>query len=334
MIFRLADRDFLLSLWLIDAFCTMKRIWNILLVVVALLSVASVEAQNTQSDKRVRLADPFILLDNGTYYAYGTHYRHGIEYYISNDLKKWYYGGVALHKNNSYGEKWFWAPEVHLVDGVYYMLYTAQERTCVATSSSPTGPFVQRELKPMIDGYKNIDNTLFIDDDGTPYMFFVQVGKPFKICVAELERDLQSVKAGTITTCITPTQSWERKAGLVNEGPSVIKHKGIYYMLYSGNGYKSKQYGIGFATAKSIRGPWKKSTSNPIFQFPGDLVGVGHGAPFYDKKGNLNYVFHAHYNNEKIHPRCMYISRMSFKRKKRSNIVTISDNYLTPTFEK
>ena len=311
---------------MIGRFCEMRRVWQIAIAVVALFSVVSTTAQSTQGDKRVQLADPFILLDNGTYYAYGTHNRNGIGYYTSTDLKNWSYGGVALHKNDSYGERWFWAPEVHLVDGVYYMFYTAEERTCVATSDSPTGPFVQRDLMPMIDGYKNIDNTLFIDDDGTPYMFYVRVGKPFKICVAELNKDLQSVKKECVAVCITPTQSWERKSGRVNEGPSVFKHNGRYYMLYSGNGYKSQHYGIGYATAKSIKGPWRKSSLNPILQLPSDLAGTGHGAPFYDKKGRMHYVFHAHYNYEKVHPRCMYITRMNIKGDK----VNISNRYSTP----
>ena len=304
----------------------MRRFWQIAVVVVAMFSMAGVEAQNTQEDKRVRLADPFILLDNGTYYAYGTHNRNGIGYYTSSDLKNWHYGGLALHKRDSYGKKWFWAPEVHLVNGVYYMFYTAEERTCVATSDSPTGPFVQRDQRPMIDGNKNIDNTLFIDDDGTPYMFYVRIGKPFKICVAELDRDLQSIKKECVAVCISPTQSWERKSGRVNEGPSVFKHEGRYYMLYSGNGYKSQNYGIGYATAKSIKGPWRKSSLNPILQLPGGLAGTGHGAPFYDKKGRLHYVFHAHYNYEKVHPRCMYISRMNIKGEK----INISNRYFTP----
>ena len=305
----------------------MKRFWCV--VVAVLLSVVAVEAQ-TSPKGRVPLADPFILLDNGTYYAYGTRSKNGIVYYTSNDLKTWRYGGLALNKKDSYGEKWFWAPEVYLVDGIYYMYYTAEERTCVATSSSPIGPFVQREQKPMIDGYKNIDNTLFIDDDGTPYMFYVRIGRPFKICVAELERDLQTVKKECVAVCISPTQSWEKRQGRVNEGPSVMKHKGLYYMLYSGNGYKSREYGIGCATAKSVKGPWRKSPENPILQLPGDLVGVGHGAPFYDKKGQLHYVFHAHNSYENIHPRCMYIARASFKGGKRNGRVAISGKYITP----
>lgn len=298
-----------------------------------MLSVTVAEAQ-TPPKGRVPLADPFILLDNGTYYAYGTRSRNGIIYYTSNDLKSWRYGGLALHKKNSYGEKWFWAPEVHLVNGTYYMFYTAEERCCVATSKSPIGPFVQRELKPLIDGYKNIDNTLFIDDDGTPYMFYVRVGRPFKICVAELERDLQTIKKECVAVCISPTQSWEKRSGRVNEGPSVVKRNGTYYMLYSGNGYKSQEYGVGCATAKSIKGPWRKSQENPILQLPGDLVGVGHGAPFYDKKGQLHYVFHAHNSSENIHPRCMYIARASFKGGKRNGRFAISSKYITPKIVK
>ena len=312
----------------------MRYLQKIFFALFALFIAATTTAQSSSTGRRIKLADPFILLDNGTYYAYGTHGNKGIEYYTSNDLKQWKYGGLALHKEDSYGEKWFWAPEVHLVNGVYYMFYTAEERCCVASATSPRGPFVQEELKPLIDGYKNIDNTLFIDDDGTPYMFYVRVGGPFKICVVELERDLRSVKTETTAVCFTPTQSWEKKQGRVNEGPSIIKHNGIYYMLYSGNGYKSHNYGIGCATAKSIKGPWRKSQLNPILQFPGELVGVGHGAPFYDKKGRLHYVFHAHNSYENIHPRCMYITRASFKHSKRGDEIYISNKYFTPTTDR
>ena len=304
----------------------MRRVYHIAAVIVALLSVVEAVAQSSHTDKRVKLADPFILLDNGTYYAYGTHGNKGIEYYTSTNLKEWKFGGLALHKDDSYGNKWFWAPEVYLVDGVYYMFYSAEQRTCVAISDSPAGPFEQLDHRPLIDGYKNIDNTLFIDDNGTPYMFYVRVERPFKICVAELNKDLQSIKKECVAVCISPTQSWERKSQRVNEGPSVFKHNGRYFMLYSGNGYKSHYYGIGLATAKSIKGPWRKSSLNPILQLPGNLVGAGHGAPFYDKKGRMHYVFHAHNSYEKIHPRCMYIARMSVKKDK----VTISNKYFTP----
>ena len=287
-------------------------------------------AKDIAPQERVQLADPFILLHDGTYYAYGTHNRNGIEFHTSTNLKEWKYGGLALHKNDSYGEKWFWAPEVYHINGKFYMYYTAEQRICAAIADSPTGPFKQVKKAPMIPGKHIIDNSLFIDDDGTPYLLYVVINHGFSIYVAELEKDMITIKPNTATFCIKPKQRWEKMEGKVNEGPSIIKHKGIYYLLYSGNGYHSQKYGIGCATATSIRGPWVKSKDNPILQLPGDLAGTGHGAPFYDKKGHLHYVFHAHYSHDKIHPRCMYITRAGFKKVNGKEQFVISDRYRTP----
>ncbi len=312
----------------------MRRVWQIAVVMIALLAAVSAAAQHSQEDRRIRLADPFILLHDNTYYAYGTHNRNGIEYYTSTNLKEWHYGGLALHKNDSYGEKWFWAPEVYHIDGKFYMYYTAQERICVAVADSPKGPFRQLEKEPMLPEQHTIDNTLFIDDDGTPYLFYVHIKKGFHIKMAELERDLTTIKHESIKSCITPRQKWERLEGKVNEGPSILKHNGKYYMLYSGNGYKSKLYGVGVAVANNIRGPWKKLANNPIFQLPEGLFGTGHGAPFYDKRGRLHYVFHAHNSAERVHPRFMCISRMAFRRINGAIQPVISENYRIPQIVK
>ena len=69
----------------------------------------------------VPLGDPFILLHNGTYYAYGTHSDEGIEVYISDNLKTWKYKGLALNKKDSWADRWFWAPEVYEVPHVYFV---------------------------------------------------------------------------------------------------------------------------------------------------------------------------------------------------------------------
>ena len=313
----------------------MRRLWQIAIVVAALFSAVSAKGHNSQEDRRIRLADPFIMLHNDTYYAYGTHHRNGIEYYTSTDLKEWHYGGLALHKNDSYGEKWFWAPEVYHINDKFYMYYTAQERICVATASSPTGPFKQADKVSMIPDQHTIDNTIFIDDDGKAYLVYVLIKRGFHIKMAELESNLTTIKKGRHTTCIEPRQKWELLSkNPVNEGPSIIKHKGVYYMLYSGNGYTNPRYGVGYATANNIRGPWKKGKSNPILQMPGDLVGTGHGAPFYDKRGRLHYVFHAHHSEERVHPRFMCISRMSFRRVNGEMQPVISENYRIPQIAK
>ena len=312
----------------------MRRFQSLIIAILATLTLSSAKAEQVAPEQRVQLADPFILLHEGTYYAYGTHNRNGIEYYTSNDLRKWHYGGIALHKNNSYGTKWFWAPEVYLIDRKFYMYYTAENRICVAIADSPIGPFKQVKKEPMLPNEHAIDNTLFIDDDGTPYLFYVHIKHGFHIKVAELERDYTTIKPNTTTHCIKPKQHWEQVEGKVNEGPSIIKHDGLYFMFYSGNGYTSHNYGIGCAIARNIRGPWRKLPENPILQLPGRLVGTGHGAPFYDKAGKLHYVFHAHNSNEKVHPRCMYITRMAIKRSGKEHYPVISSRYFVPKTDK
>ena len=281
----------------------------------------------------VLFGDPFIMLHEDTYYAYGTSAEDGIAVYISQDLLSWETvpgNRLALHKNDSWGDRWFWAPEVYHVDGKFYMYYSADEHICVATSDSPLGPFKQAVKKPMIEDEKCIDNSLFIDSDGQPYLFFDRFNDGLNIWVAELEDDLMTIRTETMKKCINVSQEWEEVWPRVNEGPYVMQHNGKYYMTYSANSYESPFYGIGYATADQVTGPWTKYDGNPILQKPGELVGVGHSAMFTDKEGKLRIVFHAHQSETEIHPRLMHISTVTFVEKDGQTIMQIDKNYLTP----
>lgn len=279
---------------------------------------------------KVPLADPFIMLYEGTYYAYGTHSEDGIEVYVSDDLKTWRYQGLALNRKDSYGERWFWAPEVYEVNGIFYMYYTANEHICVATSNQPTGPFVQKDKQPMIADEKCIDNSLFIDDDGTPYLLFDRMNDGLNIWIAQLEKDLIHIKKETMHPCIHVSQSWENVWPRVNEGGFLMKHKGLYYLTYSANSYESPFYGIGCAVSEKLTGPWEKYVENPLLQKPGGLVGVGHSAMFTDKEGKLRIVFHAHKDENNIHPREMYISEVYFEKENGIDRMRISREYIIP----
>lgn len=284
-------------------------------------------------ETHVFFGDPFILLHNDTYYAYGTYAEDGIAVYISQDLLTWEAvpgNRLALDKKDSWGDRWFWAPEVYHVDGTFYMYYSADEHICVATSDSPLGPFKQTVKKPMLEGEKCIDNSLFIDDDGKPYLFFDRFNDGLNIWVAELDDDLVTMRVETMTKCINVSQPWEEVWPRVNEGPFVLKHEGTYYMTYSANSYESPFYGIGYATADEITGPWTKYEENPILQKPGELVGVGHSAMFTDKEGQLRIVFHSHRSTTAIHPRYMNISTVNFITKDGEVVMRIDDNYVTP----
>lgn len=265
-------------------------------------------------DDKLPIADPYILYHDGKYYAYGTRIN-GFEVYISEDLKHWKKNTqLALSPANSWGTRWYWAPEVYYVESKnrFYMFYTVDEHICVASANSPTGPFIQSVKKPIVENEKAIDASLFIDDNGTPYLYYVRFTGGNVIWVAEMNDDLQSIKTNTLSRCIGVEEPWEKIQANVAEGPSVLKIKGTYYLTYSANHYQSQDYAVGYATSSSPKGPWKKYVGNPILRrdmpAASGEVGVGHGAPFITADGSYKYIYHAHANNNSVGPRKSYIS--------------------------
>jgi len=84
--------------------------------------------------------------------------------------------GIALHVDQvPWAEKQMWAPDANEKEGTFYLFFPAKDydgifRIGVATSSSPTGPFI-----PQPNAIKNsfsIDPAVFKDDDGSYYMYF------------------------------------------------------------------------------------------------------------------------------------------------------------------
>lgn len=289
-----------------------------ILTFLSFLGCSKSDSANPVPEKPIVLfGDPFVLNCDTIYYLYGTNSGNGIEVYKSKDLLSWSgpcgaTNGLAMHKNDVWGEKWFWAPEVYHVNGKFYMYYSGDEHICVAVSDSPLGPFKQEFQKPMIEGEKSIDNSLYIDDNGKPYLFFDRFNDGLNIWVTELEDNLLNIKPETMYKCINVSQPWEEVWPRVNEGSFVFKRKGVYYMTYSANSYESPFYGVGFATATNITGPWTKYNKNPILQKPGTLLGIGHSAMFTDNKGQMKIVYHSHYDAKNIHPRKVHISNVNF----------------------
>lgn len=276
----------------------------------------------------VPLADPYILVHDGLYYIYGTNVGTGFDVYYSKDLEFWERASaLSLSNTNSYGESMFWAPEVYYVEKEkkFYMFYSTEEHICVAMSDSPLGPFKQDEYKPIREE-KSIDTSVFFDEDGKAYLYFVRFNDGNVIWCAELKENLKEIKEETLTQCFKADEPWELILPKVVEGPSVFKQNGVYYLVYSANGYTSQDYAVGFATSNSPFGPWKKYEGNPILHNYGGLFGVGHGAPFIDKDGKMRYVFHAHKSETEIHPRNSYVVDMSLK----DGVVSLGGNLIRP----
>lgn len=142
------------------------------------------------------------------------------------------------------------------------MFYSTEEHICVATADSPLGPFKQDEHKPIREE-KSIDTSVFFDEDGKAYLYFVRFNDGNVIWCAELKENLKEIKEETLTQCFKAEEPWELVLPKVVEGPSVFKQNGVYYLIYSANGYTSQDYAVGFATSDSPFGPWKSTKAIP-----------------------------------------------------------------------
>ncbi|WP_114778579.1 glycoside hydrolase family 43 protein [Botryobacter ruber] len=274
----------------------------------------------------ILLADPTMFFHKGTYYLYGTggNTGQGFLVYTSKDMQNWEgpagkRAGFAFKKGDGFGDAKFWAPQVFQYNNKFHMAYVANESIAIAESDSPLGPFTQKDKKALAAPVRQIDPFLFVDDDGKKYMYHVRVADGGnRMFVAEMTDDLSAMKMETLKECIRATDTWENTendAWSVTEGPTVLKHKGTYYFIYSANHFKWPSYAVGYATSKSPYGPWKKYEGNPIISKANiGQNGTGHGDVVQDKKGNMFYVFHTHQSATEVGPRKTAVVKLNFSK--------------------
>jgi len=273
------------------------------------------------------LADPTIFYHKQLYYLYGTggDVGKGFLVYVSSDLKTWKgpmgkTDGYALVEGDSYGTTGFWAPQVFEYQHKFYMAYTANENIAIAESDSPLGPFKQQTTKPVSGTGKQIDPFVFMDTDGKKYLFHVRLTEGNRLFVTEMKSDLSDIKPETLRECLHGKDSWENTAQAkwpVTEGPTVLKHQGLYYLFYSANDFRNINYAVGYATAKSPYGPWIRYDKNPIISRHNmHRNGTGHGDFLKGKNGNWFYVFHAHRSDKAVSPRVTAIVQSRFVKDK------------------
>ena len=224
--------------------------------------------------------------------------------------------GYALRKEDVYGDKGFWAPQIFHHQDKFYLAYTANEQIAIAESDSPLGPFTQAVKDSLSAPMKQIDPFVFIDDDGTKYLYHVRLTEGNRLFVAEMEDDFSAIKPETLQECISAVEPWENTENVewpVAEGPSILKHNGLYYFAYSANDFRNPDYAVGFAVSESPYGPWKKYSGNPIMSRADiGINGTGHGDFVNDDQGNLHYVFHTHYSETTVSPRKSAVVQAQF----------------------
>lgn len=275
---------------------------------------------SVSKEEQIAFADPTIVRQGANYYLTGTTNTipQGFSMLVSKDLKNWTSAGPLLTEGSQvYGDKGFWAPQLYLNGKTWQLAYTANEQVAVAESSSLTGPFTQKQVKPVDASEKNIDPFIFTDDDGKTYLYHVRFNNGNYLWVAAYDKNTMSIDPSTLKQCLGNTEAWENTpdypAAPIMEGPTVIKHKGKYYLFYSANHFMSRDYAVGYAVADSPMGPWHKPANNRIIHR--SIVGEngsGHGDVFADKKGNMFYVYHVHNSNHAVSPRLTRIVPLHF----------------------
>lgn len=271
-------------------------------------------------EKQIAYADPTIVRVGSTFYLTGTAYERlqGFSVLKSKDLKTWTPVGRLLTEGKQvYGDKGFWAPQFYKNGKTWQLAYTANEQVAVAEAPKLTGPYTQKLVKPVDASAKNIDPFVFTDDDGKSYLFHVRFNNGNFIWVAAYDKNTQTIDHNTLQRCLDNTQAWENTTDYpsapIMEGPTVIKHKGKYYLFYSANHFMSRDYAVGYAVADSPLGPWKKPNDNRIIhRSTVGENGSGHGDVFDDSKGNLFYVYHVHHSDHAVSPRLTRIIPLHF----------------------
>jgi len=222
-------------------------------------------------------ADPQIRYLAGQYWIYptsdgfadwsGTTFRA----YSSPDLVTWTDHGVILDLANvSWCHQKAWAPTIAYRNGTYWFYFAGCQQIGVAKSTSPSGPFTDALGRPLVStsqyGEQEIDPDVFIDDDGSAYLYFGNGAAE----VAKLSSSMTAL-AGAPTR-ITPTS--------FREGSNVFKRNGTYYLMYSENDTRSVDYRVDYATASSPFGPFTKSANSPVLakDTAAGILGTGHSS--------------------------------------------------------
>ncbi len=287
------------------------------------------------------MPDPFVLQYQGVYYAFGTTggERKGdgriFTLLRSTNLVDWQELGGALTPPTSDTAYQYWAPEVAYHDGMFFLYYSMGGKEeekfelRVAKSRHPQGPYIDTGVK-LLDCDNNrftIDAHPFRDDDGHWYLFYARnfldtEGGVHPGTALVVDRLVGMTKlAGECRTVLRARHPWtlyqaNRRMEIYGktfdwhtiEGAFVRKHQGRYYCFYSGSNYQTANYGVDYAVAGKVTGPYTGQGSEPrvLRGVPGKVRGPGHHSIVKGPDGKTDYiVYHAWDKEMKVRQMCI-----------------------------
>ena len=248
------------------------------------------------------LRDPCIVVHNGTYYAYGTGW---VAY--KNTSASLEGDWTALGRVVTIPEDavdCYWAPEVHKYKDEFYMFTTYKSaktghRGCsIFKSSTPEGPFVEISNGHATPAdWDSIDATLYIDEEGQPWMIFVHewtstddgIGR---MAAAKMSDDLSSLVSEPIELFRADDPEWTDRQ--VTDGCWLYKcQNGELIMIWSN--FANDGYCVGIARSDNgkVDGNWSQDKELLYSKTIAGEYDGGHGMIFTSINGQMYLSIHS-----------------------------------------
>lgn len=183
-----------------------------------------------------------------------------------------------------------WAPELHLVNGTFYVYYTATDNSgdnhrifvLQDTSSDPVGQYVEGATGlahgQLFESHNSwaIDPTVFQTSSGGLYTAFSAIGSNSHqdIFIAAMSDALHT--SGASVQISTSDRPWEVVGFPVQEGPIGFQHGGRTYITYSASFCGTTSYAVGLLTNTdgNLLNPGSWTKTGPIFKYHSGVVGT------------------------------------------------------------
>jgi len=256
---------------------------------------------------RLDFPDPALIRVDKNYFAFATNINGAnVPVARSTDLQHWQIVADAIPP--SHYPKWAsmrfltWAPGVVQTASNRFLLYvsvpkadTGQQCIAVLAASRPEGPYDDAKGSPLYCGGPGstgvIDPSPLRTFDGKMYLYTKDVSSSRQIWAHRLSADGTALAPNGSTFILTATAKWE--AGGI-ENPTMVATAQGWWLLYSGNYWKSDQYGVGAARCSGPLGPCQKvTTDQPWLSSDDGYVGPGGTSVITRADGELIMGFHS-----------------------------------------
>ncbi|MCG3180602.1 MAG: Extracellular endo-alpha-(1-_5)-L-arabinanase 1 [Phycisphaerae bacterium] len=245
------------------------------------------------------LPDPFVLAGGQGYYLFATGQADDgrrLPIWFSRDLRNWRFvrGAVTAGEPGAWNRRNFWAPEVLVREGRYWLYYTAMpddtpgntgNRVGLAVADRPEGPY---EDCGVVVPHASLDGSPFVDTDGSAWLFYT----------AEFRTAADSMTPGRVYVdrLIEPGRVAGEPAELLGahewqEGPVCIRRDGRYLLLFSLGNWGDATYRVCWASSDGLGGPFVESPQ-PLLVGDDIQIGPGH-CNVFAADGATWLVYHA-----------------------------------------